>query len=185
VFAGSVRQATLCHTMTVDPAAVIAASAAAFVVGLGKGGLALMGMLGVPLMSFAMSPIRAAAILLPVYVFSDIAAVWMYRRHFSGRNLPGHGFLFETISVADISIASFFRNAHFAGFAIDTTRWPKTASFVSHVLNQGSFAALRPFEVLCLRTRISNQREALREAGAPISADTLGIEAPRRGIMAT
>lgn len=101
------------------------------------------------------------------------------------REVPGHGFLFETISLADVSIASYFRNAHFAGFAIDKTRWPKTASFVSHVLDQDSFAALRPFEELCLRTRISNHRAALQEAGAPISADTLGTEAPRRGIMAT
>jgi uncharacterized membrane protein YfcA len=75
------------HTMTIDPAVIIAASAAAFVVGLGKGGLALMGMMGVPIMSFVMSPIRAAAILLPVYVFSDVVAVWLYRRHFSVRNL--------------------------------------------------------------------------------------------------
>jgi uncharacterized membrane protein YfcA len=47
----------------------------------------MMGMLGVPLMSLVMSPIRAAAILLPVYVFSDMVAVWLYRRHFSVRNL--------------------------------------------------------------------------------------------------
>ncbi len=78
------------------------------------------------------------------------------------RELPAHGFLFESISVADISIASFFRNAHFAGFAIDTTRWPKTASFVSRVLDHRGFAALRPFEELCLRTRISIHREALQ-----------------------
>jgi uncharacterized protein len=71
--------------MTADAAAI--AAAAAFVVGLGKGGLAMMGMLGVPLMSLVMSPIRAAAILLPVYVFSDVVAVWLYRRHFSARNL--------------------------------------------------------------------------------------------------
>ncbi len=100
------------------------------------------------------------------------------------RELPGHGFLFGTISVADVSIASFFRNAHFAGFAVDAVRWPKTASFVSHVLDHGSFAALRPYEELCMRTHISNHRETLQEAGAPISADTLGTEAPRRGIMA-
>lgn len=73
--------------MTAGAAAIGAAAAAAFVVGLGKGGLAMMGMLGVPLMSLVMSPIRAAAILLPVYVFSDIVAVWLYRRHFSVRNL--------------------------------------------------------------------------------------------------
>ena len=47
----------------------------------------MMGMLGVPVMSLVMSPIRGAAILLPVYVFSDIVAVWLYRRHFSVRNL--------------------------------------------------------------------------------------------------
>src|SRR5208282_127970 len=108
----------------------------------------------------------------------DIPAILDYLE----RELPAHGFLFESISVADVSIASFFRNAHFAGFAIDTTQWPKTASFVSHVLDHDSFAALRPFEELCLRTRISKHREALRDAGAPISADTFGIEAPQRGI---
>ena len=111
----------------------------------------------------------------------DIPAILDYLE----RELPAHGFLFESISVADVSIASFFRNAHFAGFAIDTTQWPKTASFVSHVLDHDSFAALRPFEELCLRTRISKHREALRDAGAPISADTFGIEAPQRGIMTT
>ena len=44
--------------MTVDPAMIVATAAAAFFVGLGKGGLALMGMLGVPVMSLVMSPIR-------------------------------------------------------------------------------------------------------------------------------
>jgi uncharacterized protein len=73
--------------MSFDPAVIAAASAAAFLAGLGKGGLALMGMFGVPILSFVMSPIRAAAILLPVFVFSDSIAVWLYRRHFSPRNL--------------------------------------------------------------------------------------------------
>jgi uncharacterized membrane protein YfcA len=73
--------------MTFDPSLVAAATAAAFLTGLGKGGLALMGMFGVPILSFVMSPIRAAAILLPVYVFSDSIAVWLYRGQFSPRNL--------------------------------------------------------------------------------------------------
>lgn len=60
---------------------------AAFAVGLGKGGLAAMGTFGVPLMAFVMSPVRGAAVLLPVFVFSDLFAVMLYRRHFSGRNL--------------------------------------------------------------------------------------------------
>jgi uncharacterized membrane protein YfcA len=60
---------------------------AAFLVGLGKGGLAAMGTFGVPVLALAMSPIRAAAILLPVFVFSDVFALWLYRREFSARNL--------------------------------------------------------------------------------------------------
>ncbi len=59
----------------------------AFAVGLGKGGLAMMGTFGVPIFALAISPIRAAAILLPVFVFSDVFAIWLYRREFSVRNL--------------------------------------------------------------------------------------------------
>ncbi|MEI8298171.1 MAG: sulfite exporter TauE/SafE family protein [Pseudomonadota bacterium] len=73
--------------MHIDASILAIAFAAAFLVGLGKGGLAAMGTFGVPLMALSMSPIRAAAILLPVFVFSDVFALWMYRHHFSGRNL--------------------------------------------------------------------------------------------------
>ena len=66
---------------------LVAGAIAAFVVGLGKGGLSSMGTLAVPIMAFAMSPVRAAAILAPVFVFSDVFALWFYRRHFSVRNL--------------------------------------------------------------------------------------------------
>ncbi len=34
-----------------------------------------------------MNPVQAAAILLPVFLVTDWAAVWLYRRDFSGRNL--------------------------------------------------------------------------------------------------
>jgi uncharacterized membrane protein YfcA len=60
---------------------------AAFFIGLGKGGLASMGTFSVPIMALSMSPIRAAAILLPVLVFSDMVALWLYRGSFSARNL--------------------------------------------------------------------------------------------------
>jgi len=65
---------------------VLLGALAAFLVGLGKGGLAMMGTFGVPILALAMSPVRAAAILLPVFV-SDVFALWLYRREFSGRNL--------------------------------------------------------------------------------------------------
>src|SRR3954447_16497031 len=40
--------------------------------------------------------------------------------------LPENGFLFGDIGIADIAIASFFRNADYAGFSVDGERWPRT-----------------------------------------------------------
>src|SRR5262249_48302009 len=44
--------------------------------------------------------------------------------------VPAEGFLFGTFSIGDIALACFFRNAAFARFRIDSTRWPLTAAFV-------------------------------------------------------
>jgi glutathione S-transferase len=97
--------------------------------------------------------------------------------------LPGAGFLFGTLGIADISIASFLRNAAFARFTVDVERWPATARYVDRVLGEDCMAKLQPFEVVMLRTRISEQRAALAAAGAPLSADTVGGEVPRRGVL--
>jgi len=97
--------------------------------------------------------------------------------------LPADGFLFGAISIADVSLAVFFRNAAFARYAIDAGRWPKTAAFVSHALGHPSFAKLRPFEEVLLRTPIANHREVLKKAGAPVSAETFGTTTPRRGVL--
>ena len=60
---------------------------AAFVVGLSKGGLPTVGALGVPLMALVMSPVVAAALLLPIYLVTDVVGLWLYRRDYSARNL--------------------------------------------------------------------------------------------------
>lgn len=54
---------------------------AAFCVGLSKGGAPAFGALAVPILSLSISPIAAAGLLLPVFVFSDIFGVWAYRRY--------------------------------------------------------------------------------------------------------
>jgi glutathione S-transferase len=97
--------------------------------------------------------------------------------------LPADGYLFEDISVADISVATFFRNAAFAGFSVDRARWPITAAFVHRLLDHPGFAQLRPFEDLLIRTPIPAHRNALREAGAPLTQKTLASDIPRRGII--
>jgi len=63
------------------------AALAALLVGLSKGGLPAIGMLGVPVLSLVMSPVRAAGLLLPIFVISDVVGVWLYRRDFSAPNL--------------------------------------------------------------------------------------------------
>jgi glutathione S-transferase len=93
------------------------------------------------------------------------------------------GFLFGDLSIADISVAAFFRNATFARYSLDAARWPKTAGLIERVLDLDAFARLRPFEELSTRTPIDRHRDALREAGAPISTDTYGTPRPRRGIL--
>lgn len=63
------------------------AGAAAFLVGASKGGLPMVGALGVPLLALVMPPVAAAALLLPVYIVSDMVGLWAYRREYSARNL--------------------------------------------------------------------------------------------------
>ena len=60
---------------------------AAFVVGLGKGGLTSTAALAVPFLALFMNPVAAAALLLPIFIVTDWFAVWMYRHDFSGRNI--------------------------------------------------------------------------------------------------
>jgi glutathione S-transferase len=97
--------------------------------------------------------------------------------------LPGSGFLFGDFGLADISVASFFRNAEYAGFSVDAERWPKVARFVGEVLGQPVFAQLLRYEDIQRSADIKGRRQALLEAGAPLAEDTLGTRQPRRGMM--
>ena len=99
--------------------------------------------------------------------------------------LPEQGFLFGELSIADISIACFFRNAGFARFSVDAGRWPRTAGFVARTLALPSFQKLAAIEDRMLRTPIPQQRDALREAGVPITRETCFSATPRRGVMPT
>jgi hypothetical protein len=64
-----------------------AAIAASVLVGLSKGGLPVVGMLAVPVLALAVSPVMAAGLLLPVYVLSDMFGLYAYRREFDRRAL--------------------------------------------------------------------------------------------------
>jgi glutathione S-transferase len=98
--------------------------------------------------------------------------------------VPEAGYLFGDIGVADISIATFFRNGAYAGFETDASRWPKTAAFVDRVLAHPSIASLLPFEDVQRSVEIKHRRQALLDAGAPLTSETLGVREPQRGVMA-
>ncbi|MCE1237534.1 MAG: sulfite exporter TauE/SafE family protein [Hyphomicrobiales bacterium] len=70
-----------------DAAFLLAALPAAMLVGLSKGGLPIVGMLGVPVLALVVSPVQAAGLLLPIFVVSDWFGLWAYRREFSTRNI--------------------------------------------------------------------------------------------------
>jgi glutathione S-transferase len=97
--------------------------------------------------------------------------------------VPAANCLFGELSIADISIATFFRNAAYARYTVDAERWPKVAAYVERILATEPFAKLKRFEDLSSRTPIDRQRTALRDAGAPISAETYMTAQPRRGVL--
>jgi glutathione S-transferase len=97
--------------------------------------------------------------------------------------LPSEGFLFGDIGAADISVASFFRNGAYAGFDTDADRWPTTAAFVERTLAHPCIAKLLPFEDVQRSAEIRSRRQALLDAGAPLTNETLGEREPRRGMM--
>jgi uncharacterized protein len=59
------------------------AGLATFLVGASKGGLPGIGILAVPVLSQAVSPVVAAGLLLPLYILSDIYGLWLYRKNYS------------------------------------------------------------------------------------------------------
>ena len=52
--------------------------------GLAKGGFAGMGALSLPIVALTVSPVRAAAILLPILIVQDVVGVWAFRRDWDG-----------------------------------------------------------------------------------------------------
>jgi glutathione S-transferase len=109
----------------------------------------------------------------------DIPAVLDYLE----RELPAEGFLFGDIGVADVSIASFFRNGAYAGFSVDAKRWPTTAAYVERTLAHPCIADLLRFEDVQRNADIKGRRQALLDAGARLTQTTMAVREPRKGMM--
>jgi uncharacterized membrane protein YfcA len=64
-----------------------AAVPAVILVGLSKGGFSGLSMMAMPMLALVVSPVRAAAIMLPILIVQDWVSVWAFRRDFEPRNL--------------------------------------------------------------------------------------------------
>ena len=70
-----------------DPWFVAAALLGVTLLGVSKGGFFGLGVMALPLMSLFVSPLQAAAIILPTALAQDVLTVWTYRRNWSAWNL--------------------------------------------------------------------------------------------------
>lgn len=60
---------------------------AVILLGLSKGGFVGLGALSLPMLALAISPVRAAAILLPILIVQDVVGVWAFRKSWDGHVL--------------------------------------------------------------------------------------------------
>lgn len=66
--------------MLTDPLFYLLAVPAVILLGLAKGGFSGMGALSLPMLLFAVGPVQAAAILLPILMVQDVVGTWAFRR---------------------------------------------------------------------------------------------------------
>lgn len=96
--------------------------------------------------------------------------------------LPAEGFVFGELSIADISLAAYFRTAAFVRYAIDAQKWPRVAALLERVQGLPAFRKLARFEDSMLRIPLAQQREALAAAGAPLTTETMATSVARHGL---
>lgn len=164
--------------MPTDISFWIIAIIAAVCVGASKGGLPMVGLLAVPLLSMKMSPVMAAGMTLPIYIISDWYGLWMYRKNYSLRNIQimvlagilGVAIGWATASITNDNLVKFFvgliglyycadlfiklrRNTSVGPKSADVPRgvfWGTIAGFTSFVSHAGG----APFQMYVLPQKL-------------------------------
>jgi glutathione S-transferase len=96
---------------------------------------------------------------------------------------PIAGFVFDELSMTDLTFASFFRNAALAGWTPDAARWPRIAAWIDCVFATPLFARSVMVEQIMLTTRGAEQRAALEAAGLKVADSSVRGDIARRGPM--
>ena len=185
--------------MITDPLFYLVATPAVLLMGLSKGGFAGLGLMSLPLMALVISPVQAAAIMLPILITQDVVTVWAYRRSWDGRNLAillpgavlgiGLGYLLASqvsdaavaLAVGVISIAFAMRRlvAERRGTPAPTKAgvmsglfWGAVCGFTSMIAHAGG----PPFQVYVLPQRLA--RDVFVGTGAVLFAAVNWIKLP-------
>jgi glutathione S-transferase len=95
---------------------------------------------------------------------------------------PAEGHFLGTLSIADISIVVFFANLSWSRIEIDD-RWPKMKAWVARLRAAEPFASLERAGATLLRTPIPEIRDAARNLGLKLTAETYFTATPRLGPM--
>jgi uncharacterized membrane protein YfcA len=162
-----------------DPSFYAVAVPAVILVGLSKGGLGgAMGFVGVPLMALTMSPVQAAAIMLPILCVMDMISLWTWRGNFDRRllvsMLPGAmagialgwataamvtadavRFIVGVVAILFVGRWLYLRYRHGGGHAAGRNPllaawWGTVAGFTSFVAHVGG----PPFQIYALPLRL-------------------------------
>ena len=169
---------------------------AVILLGLSKGGVAGMGALSLPLLAFAVDPVRAAAITLPILIAQDVVGVWAFRRTVDwwllGWMLPGsmlgialgYGFAASVSSAAVMGMVGAI-SILFGAYRLwapprDPARWPdwigSLFGIASGFTSQIAHAGQPPFQLWVLPRNLP--RDLLVGTTALFFAATNWIKVP-------
>lgn len=99
------------------------------------------------------------------------------------RIAPAEDFVFGTLSIADISIAAFFRNLRWSRIALDDARWPRTAAWIARVEAVPALERLAGIGDRLVRTPPAEQRAVCAACGLAVTAASVGSDVPQKGPM--
>jgi len=97
--------------------------------------------------------------------------------------MPAHGYLCGTLSIAELGLVPHFANLAWARAEPDWTRWPKTGAWLKRALSETPLGKLAGIGMQLLRTPPPQHREKVRELGLAVTAETVGTQTPRKGPM--